>query len=100
MCGITGVYNFARGEAVEGDVALVLSSLVDYKAETAWADMMRARGVKVLFVRLPSSGAYLEFEKRYFPRVRTWDALLTASGAPVFGSNKFNKASSEGRPAS
>jgi len=43
---------------------------------------LRARGVKVLFVRLPSSGAYLEFEKRYFPRVRTWDALLTASGAP------------------
>jgi hypothetical protein len=43
---------------------------------------LRVRGVKVLFVRLPSSGAYLEFEKRYFPRARTWDALLTASGAP------------------
>jgi hypothetical protein len=43
---------------------------------------LRARGVKMLFVRLPSTGAYLEFEQRYFPRARTWDALLTASGAP------------------
>src|SRR4249920_172943 len=32
------------GEEVHGDVALVLSSLVDYKNETAWADQMRARG--------------------------------------------------------
>ena len=31
----------------DGDVAIVLSSLVDYKNETAWADRMRARGVKV-----------------------------------------------------
>ena len=29
---------------VDGDVALVLSSLVDYRNETAWADSMRARG--------------------------------------------------------
>src|SRR6202022_3056562 len=46
---------WTRGEAVEGDVALVLSSLVDYKAETAWADMMRARGVKVGFVGITAS---------------------------------------------
>src|SRR5215468_2407534 len=31
-----------RGEEVPGDVALVLSSIVDYKNETAWADRMRA----------------------------------------------------------
>src|SRR5262245_46136571 len=31
------------------DVALVLSSIVDHRAETAWADAMRARGVKVGF---------------------------------------------------
>jgi hypothetical protein len=43
---------------------------------------LRARGVKVLFVRLPSTGPYLEFERRDFPRARTWDALLAASGAP------------------
>jgi hypothetical protein len=43
---------------------------------------LRARGVKVLFVRLPSSGAYLDYERRYFPRAQTWDALLAATGAP------------------
>jgi hypothetical protein len=48
------------------------------KAVTA----LRARGVKVLFVRMPSSGEYLEYENRIFPRARTWDRLLKATGAP------------------
>jgi hypothetical protein len=43
---------------------------------------LRARGVKVLFVRMPSVGPYLEYENRNFPRARTWDALLAATGAP------------------
>src|SRR5260221_14314054 len=38
---------WTRGELMDGDVALVLSSLVDFREETAWADRMRARGVKV-----------------------------------------------------
>src|SRR5581483_5438578 len=38
---------WTRGDVVDGDVALVLSSLVDHRGETAWADTMRARGVKV-----------------------------------------------------
>ena len=37
------------------DVALVLSSIVDHKAETAWADAARARGVKVGFVGITAS---------------------------------------------
>src|SRR5689334_13980985 len=41
---------WTRDEMIDGDVALALSSLVDYKNETAWADGMRARGVKVGFV--------------------------------------------------
>lgn len=44
----------SSGELVEGDVALVLSSLVDHKRETAWADAMRARGVRVGFLGLTS----------------------------------------------
>src|SRR6476659_1300490 len=44
-----------RGELMDGDVALVLSSLVDHKNETAWADAMRARGVKVGFVGITAS---------------------------------------------
>lgn len=43
---------------------------------------LRARGVKVLFVRMPSAGPYLASENRDFPRARTWDALLAATGAP------------------
>ena len=46
---------WTRGDLIDGDVALVLSSLVDYKAETAWADRMRARGVKVGFIGITAS---------------------------------------------
>jgi anaerobic magnesium-protoporphyrin IX monomethyl ester cyclase len=46
---------WTRGDLVDGDVALVLSSLVDYKNETAWADRMRARGVKVGFIGITAS---------------------------------------------
>jgi hypothetical protein len=43
---------------------------------------LRARGVKVLFVRPPSNGPYLDFENHKYPRAATWDALLAATGAP------------------
>src|SRR6516165_7040264 len=46
---------WTRGELMDGDVALVLSSLVDYRNETAWADRMRALGVKVGFLGLTAS---------------------------------------------
>jgi radical SAM superfamily enzyme YgiQ (UPF0313 family) len=46
---------WTRGDLMDGDVALVLSSLVDYRNETAWADAMRARGVKVGFVGITAS---------------------------------------------
>jgi len=44
-----------RDEYVEGDVAIVLSSLVDFRQETAWARGMRQRGVRVGFVGLAAS---------------------------------------------
>ena len=43
---------------------------------------LRARGVKVLFVRPPSNGHYLEFENKVFPRDKTWDVLLARTAAP------------------
>src|SRR5437870_1851551 len=46
---------WTRGDLVDGDVALVLTSLVDYKAETAWADDMRARSLKVGFLGIAGS---------------------------------------------
>jgi radical SAM superfamily enzyme YgiQ (UPF0313 family) len=47
--------NWTRGDFVDGDVAIVLSSLVDHKNEAAWADTMRARGVKVGFIGITAS---------------------------------------------
>ena len=38
-----------------------------------------ARGVQVLFLRAPSAGEYIVYERRLYPRVETWDVLLRAS---------------------
>src|SRR3979411_1697491 len=49
---------WTRDEVADGPGAagaLVLSSLVDYRNETAWADRMRARGVTVGFVGITAS---------------------------------------------
>jgi hypothetical protein len=43
---------------------------------------LRAHGVRVLFVRLPSDGPYLAYEERFYPRTRSWDGLLAATKAP------------------
>ncbi len=46
---------YTRGQQADGDVALVLSSLVDHKQETQWADEARKRGLRVGFVGLAAS---------------------------------------------
>src|SRR4051812_18770138 len=46
---------FTRERVPDGDVALVLSSLVDHRNESRWADAARARGLKVGFVGLAAS---------------------------------------------
>jgi radical SAM superfamily enzyme YgiQ (UPF0313 family) len=46
---------FTRQGIPAGDLALVLSSLVDYRAEAAWADEARCRGIRVGFVGLAAS---------------------------------------------
>src|SRR5262245_13052236 len=43
------------GKILDGDVAVVLSSLVDYRRETQWADTARRHGLKVGFVGLAAS---------------------------------------------
>jgi hypothetical protein len=42
---------------------------------------IRARGGEVVFIRPPSSGPFLEREKRNAPRETTWDRLLRETGA-------------------
>jgi hypothetical protein len=51
------------------------------KAAAAIATL-RARGVRVLFLRPPSSGEYYAYEKRAFPRAKTWDPLLERTHTP------------------
>ncbi len=46
---------WTRDEFIDGDVAIVLSSLVDFRHEIAWADAMRTRGVRVGFIGLAAS---------------------------------------------
>ncbi|MBV8782868.1 MAG: hypothetical protein JOZ67_01635 [Gammaproteobacteria bacterium] len=43
---------------------------------------LRARGVQVVFVLMPSAGPFLAFEQQVFPRQDTWDQLLRRTGAP------------------
>jgi hypothetical protein len=64
---------FTRGEFADGDVAVVLSSLVDYRHETAWADAMRARGIRTGFVGLAASK---------LPHLFAGHADLVISGEP------------------
>ena len=40
---------YTQGEQVKGDLALVLTSMVDYKNERAWAQQARQRGLRVGF---------------------------------------------------
>ena len=42
----------SNGALVDGDIAIVVSSMVDYRRETAWARSMRERGVRVGFIGL------------------------------------------------
>lgn len=42
---------------------------------------LQARGVRVTFVRHPTSGGYAAFEAKALPRERTWEPLLRATGA-------------------
>src|SRR6185437_15686130 len=52
----------SSGELVDGDVAIILSSLVDYRRETAWARAMRGRGVRVGFIGLAAQNLPHLFE--------------------------------------
>jgi len=59
LSGILAQYGhdvrWSRGEITDADVAIVLSSLVDHRNETAWADRARARGIRVGFIGLTAS---------------------------------------------
>ena len=68
--------NFDTPEKVAKVIDTQIQRAVDALAK------LRARGVKVLFVRPPSGGHYLEFENKVLPREKTWDVLLARTAAP------------------
>lgn len=43
---------------------------------------LHKRNVEVIFVRPPSTGGYLAWENKVYPRAKTWDVLLAKTGAP------------------
>lgn len=45
-------------------------------------DKIKARGGQVLFVRTPSSGAFLMGENRGFPREKYWERILSTTNCP------------------
>jgi hypothetical protein len=53
-----------------------------FRDTVAAVEKLRARGGKVVFVRLPVSGGLKALEDQATPRNQTWDPLLQGTGAP------------------
>src|SRR5438876_11496743 len=53
-----------------------------FRDTTAAVNKLRARGGKIVFVRLPNSGGLKALEDRDTPRTQTWDPLLKGTAAP------------------
>lgn len=53
-----------------------------YQQIRTWADTLRQRGGKIIFIRPPSDGVYRELEEFDHPRKDTWDVLLARTQAP------------------
>jgi hypothetical protein len=68
------------GMATPAQLQQTIDAQIDRTAKAVAT--LRARGVRVLFVRPPSNGHYYAFEQKVFPRQRTWDVLLQRTGAP------------------
>ncbi len=72
-----------EGESHEEHMANVRKNADKILAETKTrVDKIRAKGGKVIFIRLPSTGELREVENKYTPRKDYWDRLLTTTGAP------------------
>ena len=53
-----------------------------FRDTIAAVEKIRARGGKIVFVRLPHSGGLKALEDRDRPRAHTWDPLLKRTSAP------------------
>ncbi|MEO6171972.1 MAG: hypothetical protein ABIP02_02530 [Arenimonas sp.] len=76
--------NFAGPPPPMMDTPEKLQKLVEKQISRAEAAItkLQARGVRMVFVRLPSAGDYYAFEQKVFPRASTWDVLLKRTHTP------------------
>jgi hypothetical protein len=58
--------------------------LADVRQVGAWVKAIEARGGRVMFVRLPTSGEHWELDEATYPRSIYWDVLARETGAPNF----------------
>lgn len=83
-------YATKKAEAMAGHFAPLPPPLVVGPAERdsffmeikSWADQLRQRGGRMIFIRPPSSGMVYRAEEQAFPRKETWDLLLERTGIP------------------
>ncbi len=75
--------NFNGRPQTNMDTPEKLQKLIDLQITRATAAVakLRARGVRLVFVRLPSDGDFHAFENRVFPRAQTWDVMLQRTGS-------------------
>lgn len=64
-------------QSVDGPLLMAILNSVKQSV-----DQIRARGGKVVFVRMPSDGLFREAEKRSHPREKYWDRLLAHTQTP------------------
>jgi hypothetical protein len=83
LCRSIWAEDFHAPPPPDMDTPAKLQALVDKQIERAVKAVatLKARGVPVVFVRMPSAGEYYAFEQRVFPRAKTWDLLLKRTGA-------------------
>jgi hypothetical protein len=83
LCRSIWAEDFAAPPPPDMDTPAKLQQLVDKQIARAVKAVatLRARGVRVLFVRMPSDGPYYAFEQKVFPRASTWEVLLARTGA-------------------
>ena len=55
---------------------------VQFERAQAAITKLRRRGVRVVFLRAPSTADFYQWEQRDFPRLESWEPLLKATGVP------------------
>jgi hypothetical protein len=82
LCRSIWAEEFTGPPPPEIDTPEKLQKLIDAQIERAAKAVatLRARGVRIVFVRMPSAGEYYAFEQKVFPRSKTWEPMLQRTG--------------------